>query len=307
VVDYNYDTSDIIIRSPVFITPELCQKVLKAQNRPFIAKYNPTINKVDVKGDPQTYNELKNNVNQEAKIEALIKHDTKKNRLDNLEFRIGPEAQGLWSKNPMIYNVRKISDYYYAADVIKKICDQVGAQFQDLDVIIGPIEQFFGLGVEGGFLGAQQFIKANKEIPFEIMPGLWVNPPVIWINSITMPSYASQTSTLIHEYRHFLFEQQYPDYKKQYGEINAAQGTPEYYRQWYLYLTDKNEVAAHKAQIKYDLLLGRSVDEIIREKIGDRITDKNYRVALKFKELVEETAKEIEEEGNNNENIAGTK
>ena len=237
-------------------------------------------------------------------MEALIKHDIGKDGNEELEFRIGPEAQGLWAKDSTVFNVRKISDYHYATDVIKRICGQVDIEFEDLDVIIGPIEALFGAGTQGGYVDAEQFIAAGKEIPFEVIPGLWVNPPVIWINSMSMPSYAEQTSTLIHEYRHHIFGKQHPDYKKQYGNLGAKPGTPEYYKEWYLYLTDENEVAAHKTQIKYDLLMGRSMDEIIREKFGGRIDDKNYKVALKYKQLVEETAGEVvEEEGKQNENI----
>ena len=60
-------------------------------------------------------------------------------------------------------------------------------------------------------------------------------------------------------------------------------------------------MAAHKSEIKYELLLGKSVDEIVRNKVGGAITTENYPVALKFKELINEAIEEIRKEEEQNE------
>ena len=298
ILEYDKNNSYILIETPAYICPEICTNILKAIGRPFISKYNPIVDKIDVKTEDKALKDLKRDKVQLAKIKALTKRDIGKTDED-IDFRTGPGASGAWANNPMIFNVRKISDYYYAFDSIKKICQQNNFEFEDFQVVIGPIERVFGSGTQGGFMDEKSFVKSKLSIPHEFEPGLFVSPPVIFINSVTMPSYAEQTDTLVHEYTHHIYMLQHPDYEIQYGQSDPKKEHD--YKHWFEYLTDPNERAAHKEQVKFEITLGKSTDEIIRDKIGGRITPGNYPIALKFKELVDEAVEELEKEGEKNE------
>ena len=297
VIDYDLKTAEIIIESRAYLSPDICKKVLMAKSNPLITTYNPVSKTIDVKSDQEslkTYDKR-----QVAKMKAIYDYTLKgmENAPQKLDFRFGDIAKGVWSNNFDVYYTRKISDYYYAYDFIMGMCKKSNIPFRDLDVIVGPIENFVGLGTKGGFFGEKAFRENNIKIPHQVQGDLWITPPVILINRTARksPTYAEQTSVLIHEYRHYLFEVENPTYEKQYGNMSGATGD-EGLKQWYLYFSDLSEGSAHREQIKYELLLGKSVDEIIRDKVEGVVTLENYPIALKYREMVEEVAKQIEGE-----------
>lgn len=294
LIDYDEENSYVLIETPAFISPDLCVKIFKAKNTPFISKYNPIVNKMDIKSVGKSFDELKMEKKQLAKIRSVIKSGLQEEKQKDLDFRSGDLASGISAINPNVYNVRKVSDYLYACDYINKMCKINNIPFKDFDVVIGPIEQKLGRGVQGGFMDHNSFVKSNIKIPYELAKGVWISPPVILINSVTMPSYAEQTETLIHEYRHYLYGLQNIDYKQKYGRPKQKRG--EDYEHWYNYLTDSNERAAHKDEIKFELGLGKSYDEIVRNKVGGQITKENYPIAILFSQLVQEAKEEVEEE-----------
>jgi len=307
VLDYDPKTQYIIIESQVFVPPNICEKVLRAKSAPFISQYNPVSNTIDAKCEAAAWKDLSGHRNklQKSKIEALSKYNIDPEKAKGVQFRVSPEAAGEWAVNPMIFHTRHISEYLYAFDHIIKMCQTRNIEFKDLDVIIGPIQQLFGAGTKGGYMNREQFVEKGKPVPFEITAGVWVNPPAIFIDSTEMPNYAEQTSTLVHEYSHNLFNIEHPDHKKGYGEFKGAQGTPEYYEEWYNYLTDPDEREAHKWHIKFELMLGRSVPEIVKDKVGDKITTVNLPIAAKFHELVMEAMNELQNSEEANEEPVG--
>jgi len=303
ILEYDPKNSYILIETPVFISPEICIKVLKAQSIPFIAKYNPVVNKIDVKGDDRSYQQLKQDKRQLSKIKSIVQSGLETDKVKDLDYRTGPLAAGRSYEDPKIYNVRRVSDYLYAADFIKKMCKTHNVPFHDFDVVVGPIADVLGAGTMGGFMDEKSFDKSKIKPPFQLSKGVWISPPVMLINSVEIPSYAEQTETLIHEYRHYIYHIQYPDYEQKYGRPKKGKDTD--YEYWWKYLTDPNELAAHKEEIKFELGLGKSYDEIIRNKVGGQITKQNYPIAIKFSELVQEVVKELEEEKNKNEEPIG--
>lgn len=300
----DYVAPYILIETPVFIPPEVCERVLRAKSHPFITKYNPIMKKIDVKGDPSEFKGLQREKNQLNKIKSLVDYDLRdQEKPDSLEFRVGPGARGVSTANPTIFSARKLSEYYYAADNIKKLCEQANIPFEDVTVILGPTEQLFGSGNMGGYMDEKLFQRNKLAIPWQIPNGdVEIYPPVIFVNSVGSPSYAEQTRTLIHEYRHHLFSLVHPEHEVGYGQMNDKRGM-ERYKEYFKYFSDPSEVVAHKAEIKYDLLLGRSTDEIVRDKVGGHITEDNHVIALKFRELVDEAAAELEKERTNEEPI----
>lgn len=302
IIDYDMSSGYILIETPAFVSPDICKKVLKAESPPFICKYNPTVNKIDIKGERNSVSDLQKNRVQLAKIKGVVRSGLDKEKKDEVAFRGGAQASGEGSVNPNIFVVRKISDYHYAADFIKKMCDQNNVPFEDFDVVVGPIEKKFGQGTMGGFIDENLFKKNKWGIPYELEKDIFISPPVMMVNSVEIPSYAEQTETLIHEYRHYIFGLSNPNYEITYGRPKKRTD----YEHWWKYLSDANERAAHKEEIKFELGLGKSYDEIIRNKVGGQITAENYPIALKFAELVKEALKELEEEGEANEKPTGT-
>jgi hypothetical protein len=69
---------------------------------------------------------------------------------------------------------------------------------------------------------------------------------------------------------------------------------------WDLYLGDKDEKLAHQEEIRFELQAGKSVDEIVRDKVGGAITKDSYKrtyiTALTFKKMVDEVVQQMEEE-----------
>jgi len=304
-IDYDLKTGYIIIQTPIYIPPQLCEQILKAKTTPFIGKYNPVFHTIDSKGEDTSYSKLKVEKRQLAKIKALVGREVPEEWKDGLEYREGAEARGQWATDPNIFNVRKVSEYLYATDYIKEMCEQLGEPFVDFDVIIGPIERFMGRGSQGGFIDEAGFKKSKMEIPHKLMEGLYMTPPCILINSVSIPSYADQTETLIHEYRHYIYGKQNPNYEKGYGDMSSKEGDA-HLQEWDKYLSDPNERAAHITEIKYALALGKSVDEIIRDKVGGRITMENYPIAIKFEDLVRQAAEEMKIKEEQNEEPIGT-
>lgn len=286
ICDYDYDTSHILIRSPIFIPVKACEKILNAKSDVFIGSYNKDTN--------------------------LLEHND--GRLTSFPFRhfnairymAGDEFEVNWEDimfddgiklvyDPLSFKKRKISDYYYASDFIKKLCSDNNVEFLDLDVVIGQIECFLGNGAQGGFMDKVLFLKNNLKYPYEVTKGICISPPVIFINSIEKPSYSEQSEILVHEYRHYIYSLANPFHDAEYNKVRPHKDK-EFYKYWKLYLSDANEIAAHKSQIKYALLSGQSMDEIIRDKVGGQITETNYPIAIRFSEIVEEALNELEEE-----------
>jgi len=288
VVGYDYETSYIIIRTNALIMPRLCDKLLKAKSRVFVAKYDDVYKKILVKSESSSYGDLKL-FNQGEYLKKVKYLYAKHCDLHNLEYEVGSGSYGVKGANPDKFIKRKISDYYYATDFIKSMCVKYKVDFNDFEVVLGPIERLFGRGTRGGFMGKVAFIKSGLKTPHKITDNLFVTPPVIFIDSMTEPSYAEQTETLIHEYRHYIYSIQHSYYENEYGKEQKDS-----HKKWFLYFKDDNEIAAHKAQIQYLLKIGRSVDEIIRDKVEGQVTEHNYQVALRFAEIVEDGIKEME-------------
>lgn len=315
IIDFDPQSKFILIETPAFVSPTICQKILKSINKPLVTRYNPTINTIDVKSPEGTLKEYQFEKKQIAKISALINHDIRKNKTEeekaNIKypaFRDDARSRNVSLSNPEICQIRKLSEYYYATDQIKKFCEKNGVEFKDVEVVIGPIERIFGKGVQGGFMGAKQWSQNKLKIPHELEKGLFVTPPLISINSVNMPSYAAQTTTLIHEYCHNIYSITHPEHEHLYNKDPHLR-EKDALKWWELYFDDPDERRAHIEEIKYELTSGKSADELIRDKVGGAINISNYKqsypIALKFRELIQEAIKELEQENEKNEKPIG--
>jgi hypothetical protein len=293
IIDYDLTNSCIMLKTPVYIPHKVCKKIFNPVGEVFAAQYNPTFHSIDIK-----YGIDFKDKRQKKKIKGLIEKSMDEGK-GKLDFSSTLRAQGQWAVSPLIFNKRKISDYGYATDFIKNMCRDNGVPFKDFSVVVGSIEQFFGRGVQGGFMDIEIFKQNKMTIPFHMTEDIYIEPPVIFVNSVEHPSYPEQTEVLIHEYRHYIYGIMNPDYKIGY---TVPQGSDD--ERWDEYLTDPNEVEAHKSEIKFGLRLGKSFDEIIRSKVGGIVTRDNYPIAVKFSKLVKEVMNNIEAEDEKNEELA---
>jgi len=294
VLDYDHKTQHVLIRTSIFVSPHVCKRVLKAQSAPFIVRYNHIVNKIDIKSDDISYKEMKKDRKQLANIHAIISASIDPSKRESLKFRNGELASGESSINPNVFTVRRISEYLYASDFIKIMCEEYGVPFEDFDVVVGPIERVFGERIVGGFMDKTLFTLNKWPVPKELQKGIWVSPPFISISSLKTPSYHAQTDILIHEYAHYIYSKKHPDYKISYGGEKDARTEKGHIEQTIKYLSDVSEEFAYLKQMKFELGLGKSPDEIIRDSIGGALTLGNYPIALKYREKVEEALKEIE-------------
>lgn len=306
IMDYDVNTSNVLIRTPVYLPPHICTKVLKAKGSPLITHYNPFINKIDVKGEPHSYSSALQERNQLGKIKSIIGNGLGEDKKKTLGFRVGDMARGRSSVDPNITIMRRISDYPMACDFIKKVCKEYGVEFKDVNVVVGPMEQIMGRGALGGFMDAKLFKQNKMKIPFELTKDIWISPPIIMVDSVTHPSYADQTDTLSHEYTHNIYSILHPEYSVTYNMSDKEKGKAEdEYKTWFKYFTDPSEIEAHKVNIRFELGMGKSYDEIIRNKVGGAITMENYPIALKFAQLVKEVMEQMEKEKESNEEPTG--
>lgn len=305
LVDFDEKNGSIIIRTPVFIPQSVCKRVFKPVDSPFIVHYNPVVNKIDVKTDERTFESAKKEVAQIGKLNYIIRSGLDEDKKKTVEFRAGDIASGKGYLDPTVTTLRKISDYPLAYDFIKKVCKRYNVEFKDVDVLVGPLELLMGqAGTRGAFMDEKMFAKNKMPIPFKLTNGVYISPPIIMVDSILKPSYAEQTDTLSHEYAHNLYGITHPEYEVTY-KFEDPKNQKDEYRQWFTYFKDPSEIEAHKVNIEYELGIGKSYDEIVRDKVGGAITLENYPTALKFGELVKEVMEKMEKEKEVNEEPTG--
>lgn len=292
VIDYDPKTQYVIIETPAYLNQNICSNVLKAKSPSVVTKYNPTIKKIDVRSPAQSYDLLNaQNKGQLDKIKNFVTSDlavggkASKEDIEKLSYVVRRLDVDLDFERKMI------SDYYYVSDFCKQICATVGIPFRDIQVVVGPVENVLGAGKMGGFMSKYSFLEQNIPMPCKLAEGLEVMPPVIMVDNQRHPSVADQAATLVHEYRHYINSQMIK-FKKEYGEMSGSGDIAG----WVQYLSDPDERLTHKDEIKFNLVMGLSADEIIRDKVGGQLTTENYPIALKFRQLVEEAIKELMEE-----------
>jgi len=302
IIDYNPKTQFVIIETPVYVREENWRKIFKPITIPFITRYNVNTHTIDVKSDDHSYKNFvkgdKDRLSQMAKVqyfnekEAIGIRDMGNERVP---FRSDENSRSIKIGDGNSFHLRSIIDYYDACEQLESLAHSRGVDFDDLNVVVGPVERIFGRGVKGGFMDADGFEKSKMEIPYEIAKGIFVSPPLIAIDSVDMPSPAEQASTLVHEYSHNLYSITNPEHENQYNKDPKLKDTDSD-KYWYLYLTDEDERQAHSEQVKFELKSGISVDEMIRNKVGGQVTKDTYNIAILFKDIIDSAIKEMENE-----------
>lgn len=267
-----------LINSFAYIPQGMLVKNFKLKKEPLIFFKNEIKKTCDIKTSSESY--------------SYYKHIFKKNvgkYFEEYDFICNEMSRSNSSCNSIFFTVRNLKSYPYVHEFLKKSCKSQGFPFVDIPILVGPIERIFGLGTQGGFISEKQFIDSKTDLPLKINDDISIMPPFIAINSITKPDYSAHNSTLIHEYQHFIFSKFNPGYEHQYNKPeneSLKEKDPDKY--WDLYLNDPDEKQAHSHQVIYEIGMGKSVDEIIRDKVGGEINLKNYKTALLFKRIINE-------------------
>ena len=305
IIDYDQTTGYVVMETPIYMSEEKWRTLFRARTEPLVTRYNPNTNTIDVKSSETSYSSLYNSKgrlrNQLRKLRVLSTYEAykidpdKKENKEKIKFRSDKNTRSSNVNDQQTFHLRKVSDYCHAADQIKKLAEKHKVDFNDVPVFIGPIQQIFGAGVSGGFMSEKAFKDSKMEIPFELADGIKTSPPLIAIDSASKPSPAEQAAVLIHEYSHNIYNILHPEYEHKYNkDPKLKERDNNMY--WYLYLTCPDERQAHSEEIKFEVKSGKSIDELIRDKVGGQVTPENYGIALKFKQLIDEVVLEIEQE-----------
>jgi len=300
IIDYNPKTKYIIIETPVYIGEETYRKIFKPVTIPLITRYNKYTETIDVKSDDFSYINLKrgdkDQLMQLSKIQYFNQFEAQKNGVsEKVSFRSDENSRSIKMGDGKSFHLRDITDYIDACEQLRQLAKDRGVEFENMNVVVGPVETIFGQGVKGGFMSEEAFKKSEMESPYEIAKGIFVKPPLIAIDTVDMPSPAEQASTLVHEYAHNLYSITNPEHESQYNKDPSLKDTDSE-KYWNLYLTDADERQAHSEQVKFDLRSGVSIDEMIRDKVGGQVKKNNYHIAILFKDIIDDVVKKMEEE-----------
>jgi len=300
VIDYNTKTKFVIIETPVYVREEIWRKFFHPVTIPLITRYNRYTNTIDIKSDDHSYVNMvkgdKDRLTQLAKVRYFNETEVPEGK-DKPQFRSDHNSRSIRIGDGDSFHLRDLKDYYDACELLEPLAKEREVSFENLNVVVGPVEMLFGQGIKGGFMSAESFKKSEIEAPYEIAKGIFVNPPLIAIDTVDMPSPAEQASTLVHEYAHNLFSITNPEHENQYNKDPKLKDTDRD-KYWYLYLTDKDERQAHSEQIKFELKSGISIDEMIRDKVGGQVTPENYNIAILFKDIIDSVIEELEGQKN---------
>ena len=288
VVHFDPASSYLIFKSPLFFNDDVCHEILKAQGNVVRCDYDPETKRVKTDETPEI-------LDRESKYSTrVITTDLKgagvigKGEQPRFELRGRVESQ---------FTKRKITDYYQATDLIKKIIQKINSsstkqvEFHDLSVVVGPWQR--AAGFLGGYMSLERMRKTKGQIPYQPIPNVdWkIMPPAIFIDNGENPSIADQTHVIIHEYRHYLNEQLGVE-SPTYDVLGKKKNMEDAIQKQLVYLSSPDERESHIEQMQYLLGIGWTKDDIIRQFMGKQeVLPQTIRIARKYLELVNEAAR----------------
>ena len=255
----------VVIRSPLFLSDDALEGTLGADPNSEVtrARYEPTREAFTFESSPSDIT---------SASPETFRFMCAQGARDSM---VGSSSKGMTDRkfsievlppNARQFQRRRISDFPQTADLLKKACamfktaDGRSAPFQDMEVITGPWQEVAGMA--GGYVDRDKILKSGTKIPWEIIPGLPLIPPVILVDVDTCPTAADQANVLVHEYWHYMYYQILHLPEQNY-KPPGAENTEENQRRWYQYLTTPTERVSHVQQIKYMLTVGMTKNEII--------------------------------------------
>lgn len=289
-VDFDKETQFIIVKTPIYIKEKVWKDVFKTTGAFLMATYNIRTETIDIKTNENCFNILKNGT---LKQQKQLKKIKKLCYNTDIPFRC--DFNTFYTRNIGSFYLKNTSDFPECKRILEEISKKNNFNFEDVNILVGPIQKLLGEGITGGFVDKKLFKKNKWDIPFEIIKGIKIKPPIIFIDSVSRKTPADHLAVIIHEYCHNIWNVQHPNYEHKYlKDLSLKNKNEKEY--WKLYLTDEDEKQAHIEEIKFELKSGKSVDEIILEKVGGFITESNYYIAMLFKSIIDIAIEQMEEE-----------
>jgi hypothetical protein len=292
VVHFDPEKSTIIIKTPLYLSEDVCIKILKAKDTITRCEYDPSEKNIKTDEPPSVLE------SQSRYTTRVISSDMMNSGItdnDKVKFEERHRIEGQFVK-------RMVSDYYQAMDLITNIIKKLGTDskkvtFNDMPVIVGPWKRVSGFS--GGYVS--RIRNQKMTFPLQPIPGVdwYMDPPFIMIDNSESSSVADQTHIVIHEYRHHLNEQLGVE-SPTYDVLSKSNNMEEAMRKQLVYLSSPDERESHIEQMQYLLGIGWTKDDLVRHFLGgDQVNMRNMRVARKYLELADEAirrAKSAEEE-----------
>jgi hypothetical protein len=288
IAHFDPKASYIVIKTPLWLSEDVCRKVLGAQGIFFCSQYSPAENVIKTDDSPRA---LKNASPDSLKViheDVLSSGATLPEGKPGIPFKSRPEVEAYFEK-------KHVSDYPQAADIVRKMCAKVSTQekeikFDDLEVVVGPWEK--AMGILGGYTDKRKIEEEHMKVPIEPFPGVRVYPPAILLDSSSAPSVGDRLTAIVHEYTHHINNQLWiksPRQKLPGSEGHARADMLEY-------LSGPDERLAHISHFKCMMALGMSKEEMLRKSIDGKVTAQNLVLARKYMELIDQAAREVEQE-----------
>jgi hypothetical protein len=291
VIHFDPKTGYVVLKSPLWLSEEVCRKVLNANDTFFCAQYNPHDGAFQCDSSPEQMNGVSPSTLSVIHADVLGSGAKPPPGKPGIPFREK-------SITEHVFENKNIEDYPHASDIIKKLCKKVSTpekqvKFENLVVSVGPWMEV--MGVAGGYLNKRKFEASGKKpplVPMPEYPDFKVWPSSILIDSSQMPSVGDRNMVIIHEYQHHINSMLWvesPVLKEKPSGMETAHDVDA----WLAYLSSPDERIAHKVQFKYMLGLGMNKQDILKITMGRKPTAANLKIAQKYIEIIDEAAEEM--------------
>ena len=216
------------------------------------------------------------------------------------------------------FNLRWISDFpqatYILKQSLKKLSQSTGKDlpFKDLRVLTGPITKLPGFERSlGGYVDPSSMPEKDRIKPIQIIPGVKLIPPFIFIDTIHKPSVAEQISVIVHEYWHYIYVDMLENNTTKPPQVPRNATDDVRTKKMLDYLADSSEYLSHLKQAQYLLGTGMNKNEVVQNFID---TDKEHGVSSndmvivrRYYEIVSDAEKKMQESEAMNEDPRITK
>jgi hypothetical protein len=279
----NIEGNFVIFRSLLFFSDDVLKRCFGAKSEIIRGQMEPQSQTFYVNRDASSLKE-----NAPTCYWSMINHAKRSGTEDGeVKFKV-------MTQNELYFSRKRISQYPQAEQAIQLTCQRLGTTFDDLEVVVGPWMET-GAPFKAAYMDRERALKNGGKIPVEPIPGVKIYPPFILIDSSQVPNVPDRTSSIIHEYRHYLNAKTgiVSPHDKGYGnEIFNDTGT--FIKS---YLGNKDEILAHVEQMKYMLALGMPHESILNYYMPQGIRTKDdVAKAARYNELLSRAANEIKME-----------
>jgi hypothetical protein len=297
IVYYDPKSSFITIKTPLYLSDEIIQKVLMSKSTIFVSQYD----------------------HHEKSIKTDESFDTLKQFSQESATAITSDIASVTNQRPseipikerfltdLVFERKRISDYPQAAEILKDLCVKLAKRpdkearsnasklkFDDLEVIVGP--WMATIGVLAGYYNHKKLMATTGKNEVEPFPGFIVHPPCIMIDNVDYPSVGDRTHMIIHEYRHHINSQLWIDSPAYDVSPKANESEEERNERMVKYLRSTDERISHKSQFKYMLGIGMTKEQIIRHLMKGKPTVADVPVVKEYIQIINDAATEMQEE-----------